>query len=123
MRRGSSPATYSRCWTNSTDCPKYGLLCSPDRNPSTTFLACNSSREILAIASGCKNLLESRVTRQFAFFGGGFLHQPLDHLVGGDAFALGREVCDDPMPEHGSRQGGNVVGRHIAPSVEERPGF
>src|ERR1044071_7541712 len=120
MRLGSSPATYSRCWTNSTDCPKYGLLCRPDRNPSTTFLACNSSREILAIASGCKNLLESRVTRQFAFFGGDFLHQSLDHLVGGDPFALCREVRDDPVPQHRGRELCDVIGRNVAPAVEER---
>ena len=35
MRRTSSPGTYSRCCTNSTDCPKYGLRCPPDKKPST----------------------------------------------------------------------------------------
>src|SRR5579872_2379928 len=114
MRRGSSPATYSRCCTNSTDCPKYGLRCKPDRNPSTTFRACSSSREIREMASGCKNLLESRVTRQLAFLRGGFLNQPLDHLVGRDPFTFGREVGDDAMSHDGCGQRRDVFGRNIA---------
>src|SRR5690606_40157832 len=57
----------SRCWTNSTDCPKYGLRCIPFRKPSTTCRAFSSSLAIREIASGCKNLLESWVTCQLAF--------------------------------------------------------
>src|SRR5215467_807871 len=119
MRRGSSPATYSRCCTNSTDCPKYGLRCRPDRNPSTTFRACNSSRAIRETASGCKNLLESRVTRELAFLRGGFLNQPLDHFVGRNAFALGREIGDDAVPHDGSRECRNIFRRNVAPPVQE----
>src|SRR5262245_59668180 len=51
----SSPATYSRCCTNSTECPKNGLRCMPEMNPSTTWRARRSSREMRAMVSGCKN--------------------------------------------------------------------
>src|SRR5436190_695384 len=44
MWRMSSPGLYSRCWTNSTDEPKNGLLCMPEMNPSTTCLARRSRR-------------------------------------------------------------------------------
>ena len=57
MRRTSSPGVYSRCCTNSTDCPKYGLRCNPDRNPSTMCRALISNREMREISSGRKNLL------------------------------------------------------------------
>src|SRR5260370_22879185 len=123
MRRGSSSATYSRCCTNSTDWPKYGLRCSPDRNPSTTSRAWSSSRDIREMASGCKNLLESRVTRQLTFLRGGFLDQPLDHLVGRNAFAFGRKVGDDAVPHDGRRQCRNVFGRDIAAPVKQRAGL
>src|SRR5260370_38287903 len=119
MRRGSSSATYSRCCTNSTDWPKYGLRCSPDRNPSTTLRACSSSREIREMASGCKNLLESRVTRQLAFLRGGFLDQPLDHFVGRNAFALSREIRDDAVPHDSRGQRRNVFGGNVAAAVQE----
>ena len=45
-------AAFAPSWTKSIDCPKYGLLCIPDRKPSTTLRASISSREIRAIASG-----------------------------------------------------------------------
>src|SRR5262245_33125919 len=48
----SSPGTYSRCCTNSTECPKNGLRCMPEMKPSTTWRARRSSREMRAIVSG-----------------------------------------------------------------------
>src|SRR5262245_60097581 len=50
----SSPRTYSRCCTNSTECPKNGLLCMPVMNPSTTSLARRSSRAVRATTSGAR---------------------------------------------------------------------
>ena len=79
---------------NSTDCPKYGLRCIPDRKPSTMCRARRSSREMRAIASGCKNLLESGITRKLVFFGGSNLDQAIDDVVGGYAFAFGGEIED-----------------------------
>src|SRR5262245_19493453 len=48
----SSPATYSRCCTNSTEWPKNGLLCIPEMKPSTTCRARRSSREMRAMVCG-----------------------------------------------------------------------
>src|SRR5437762_31903 len=52
--RRSSPGTYSRCCTNSTEWPKTGLLCMPEMKPSTTCRARRSSRVMRAIVSGCR---------------------------------------------------------------------
>src|SRR5882757_1201055 len=52
----SSPGTYSRCWANSTEKPWYGLLCMPDRYPSTTRRACNSRLRTLARMRGSRYL-------------------------------------------------------------------
>src|SRR6185437_9553467 len=60
----SSPGTYSRCWTNSTDCPKVGLLCMPVRNPSTTCRARKSSCEMRAIVLGSRNRFGSSSLRR-----------------------------------------------------------
>src|SRR5688572_33090099 len=99
MRRRSSPGTYSRCWRNSIDCPKYGLRCAPERKPSTMCLARRSIRAMRWMASGCKNLLEAGIAGQFVFLGRSDLKQAIDDLVGGHAFAFGREVDDQPMPQ------------------------
>src|SRR5579884_3800382 len=48
----SSPGTYSRCCTNSTEWPKNGLLCMPEMNPSTTWRARRSRRLMRASVSG-----------------------------------------------------------------------
>src|SRR5262249_3842328 len=50
----SSPIVYSRCCTNSIECPKTGLLCMPEMNPSTTWRARRSSRLIRAMVCGCR---------------------------------------------------------------------
>src|SRR5207247_1412213 len=42
-RRGSSPATYARCWRNSTLAPRIGLRCGPVVAPSTTRRAVSVS--------------------------------------------------------------------------------
>src|SRR5262245_28867484 len=80
--RKSSPGVYCRCWRNSTDCPKYGLRCMPDRKPSTMCRALNSSLAIRLTASGCKNLLEADIAGQFIFLGGSVREQAVDDLVG-----------------------------------------
>src|SRR5688572_12690364 len=87
--RKSSPRAYSRCWRNSTDWPKYGLRCIPERNPSTMCRARISSREIRLIASGCKNLFEAGIAGELVFLGGGAGDQAVDYAVGRDAVALG----------------------------------
>src|SRR5262249_7703731 len=52
--RRSSPRTYSRCCTNSTEWPKNGLLCMPVMKPSTTCWARRSSRLMRAITVGSR---------------------------------------------------------------------
>src|SRR5207237_6921481 len=96
--RRSSPVVYLRCCRNSTDCPKYGLLCIPERNPSTMCRARTSSREMRLIASGCKNLFEPGIAGELVFLGGGAGDQSFDDLIGADAVALGREVHDQTVP-------------------------
>ena len=49
--------------------------------------------------------------------------QPVDHVVGGDAFALGGEVEHQPVPQHGLGQGLDVVGRDVGPAVQQGPGL
>src|SRR5262245_48220153 len=107
--RSSSPMTYSRCCKNSTDCPKYGLRCIPDKKPSTICRARRSKRPMRLIASGCKNLLESGIAGQGVFFGGGDTENPFDHAVDGHAFAFGREIQHDAMAEHRRGERGDVV--------------
>src|SRR5436190_14463888 len=118
--RRSSPVVYSRCWRNSTDCPKYGLLCIPERNPSTMCRARTSSREIRLIASGCKNLFEPGIARELVFLGGGAGNQSIDDLVGADAVALGGEVDNQAVPQDGLHQRLNVVGRNVGPAAKQR---
>src|SRR5437773_5565687 len=96
--RRSSPVPYSRFWRNSTDCPKYGPLCIPERNPSTMCRARTSSREIRLIASGCKNCFEPGIARELVFLGGGASDQSFNDLIGADAVALGREIHDQAVP-------------------------
>src|SRR5207245_568221 len=119
--RRSSPTVYSRCWRNSTDCPKYGLRCIPERKPSTICRARRSSREIRLIASGCKNLLESGITGQLVFLGRCDLDEALDDVVRRDPFALGGKIEHEPMPQHGLGQGLNVVGGDVRAAVQEGP--
>src|SRR5215211_7786383 len=54
MWRMSSPGTYSRCWTNSTENPRKGLLWSPMRSPSTTPRAFSPRASARASTSGCR---------------------------------------------------------------------
>src|SRR5215218_6836990 len=103
-RRRSSPAAYSRCWRNSTDCPKYGLRCMPLRRPSTMCRARISNRPIRLITSGCKDLLEAVVMNQLVFVRGGDFKQAVDNVVASNAIAFGREIHDQPMTEHGLGQ-------------------
>src|SRR5262245_50380501 len=51
----SSPRVYSRCCTNSTECPKNGLLCMPEMKPSTTCRARRSRCAMRAMVAGWKN--------------------------------------------------------------------
>src|SRR5436189_714300 len=108
--RRSSPMTYSRCCRNSTDCPKYGLLCIPERNPSTMCRARTSSREMRLIASGCKNLFEPGIARELVFLGGGAGDQSFDDLIGADTVALGGEVHDEAVSQDRPGQRLNVIG-------------
>src|SRR6476646_1093693 len=116
--RRSSPVTYSRCCRNSTDCPKYGLLCIPERKPSTMCRARISSREIRLIASGCKNLFEPGIAGELVFLGGSAGDQAIDDLVGGDAVALGGEIHDQPVTQHRFDQGLNVIGRDVRATTQ-----
>src|ERR671918_354347 len=99
-RRRSSPGTYSRCCTNSTDCPKYGLRCMPLSSPSTIWRARISRRPIRLITSGCKDLLEAVVMEELVFVRGGNFKEAVDDLIGRDAVALGGEIHHDTMPQH-----------------------
>src|SRR6476646_9194469 len=107
--RRSSPVTYSRCCRNSIDCPKYGLLCIPERNPSTMCRALTSSREIRLIASGCKNLFEPGIAGELVFLGGSAGDQACDKRAGAHAVALSGEIDHEAMPQHGFREGLNVI--------------
>src|SRR5688572_22968164 len=111
--RRSSPRAYSRCWRNSTDCPKYGLLCIPERNPSTMCRARISSREIRLIASGCKNLFEPGIARELVFLSGRAGDQAVDDTIGADPVALRGEVDHNPVPQHGLGQCLNIVGGDV----------
>src|SRR3954464_5817742 len=119
--RRSSPVTYSRCCKNSTDCPKYGLLCIPERKPSTMCRARTSSREMRLIASGCKNLFEPGIAGKLVFLGGGAGDQAIDNLVGADAVAVGGEIDDQAVPQHGPGQRLNARRRDVCPPAQERP--
>ena len=90
-------------------------------SPSTMCRARSSSREIRLIASGCKNLLESGIAGQFIFLGWSFSEQSINDVIGRDAIAFGREVDDDPMPQHRLGQRLNVVGRHMRSAVQQAP--
>src|SRR3954470_8549798 len=119
--RRSSPVVYSRCCRNSTDCPKYGLLCIPERNPSTMCRARISRREIRLIASGCKNLFEPGIAGELIFLGGSAGDQSVDDLVGRDAVALGCEVHHEAVPQHGLGEGLNVVGADVRAATQQGP--
>src|SRR5687768_4310725 len=116
--RRSSPVTYSRCWRNSTDWPKYGLLCIPARKPSTTCRARISKREMRLIASGCKYLFEPGIAYQLIFLGGRGGNQAVDDLVGGDPVALRGEVHHQPVPQHRFGQCLDVLRGHVGTAVE-----
>ena len=58
-----------------------------------------SSREIRLIASGCKNRLESGIVGQFIMVGRCRFKNLVDDGVGGNAFALGRETENQPVPQ------------------------
>src|SRR5262245_49800279 len=111
--RRSSPVAYSRCCRNSTDWPKYGLRCIPERNPSTMCRARTSSREIRLIASGCKNLFEPGIAGELVFLGGCAGDQAVDDLVGRNPVALRGEVDDQAVPQHRLDQGLNVIGADV----------
>src|SRR5438093_326425 len=117
--RRSSPVTYSRCCRNSTDWPKYGLLCIPERNPSTMCRARISSREIRLIASGCKNLFEPGIAGELVFLGGGAGDQAVDDLVGGHAVALSGEIDNQTVPQDRLGEGLNIVGGYVRAPPEQ----
>src|SRR3954469_7701769 len=108
--RRSSPLTYSRCCRNSTDYPKQGLPCSPERKPSTTGPARTSSREIRLIASGCKNLFEPGIAEELVFLSGGAGNETVDNLVGRDSVALSGEVHDQSVPQDRTGERLDVLG-------------
>src|SRR3954465_5062821 len=60
----SSPATYGRCWANSTLMPWYGERCMPVIRPSTIRRARRSRAEMRA------SVLGSRYLRYSAAWGG-----------------------------------------------------
>ena len=74
---------------------------------------------IRATASGCKNLLESEVIGQFVFFRRCHVDQLLDDVVRRDAFAFGREVHDQAVPQNRLGQGLDVFGRDVRAAVEQ----
>src|SRR5262245_17332943 len=57
MWRMSSPGTYSRCWTNSTENPRNGDLWSPTRRPSTIDRALIPSASARERTEGCRYVL------------------------------------------------------------------
>ena len=63
----SSPGVYSRWLANSTENPWNGLRCRPEMNPSTTSLACKSSRVIFERTFGSRYFFSSS-TVLFAMF-------------------------------------------------------
>src|SRR5262245_47493500 len=119
--RRSSPVTYSRCCRNSTDCPKYGLLCIPERKPSTMCRARTSSREIRLIASGCKNLFEPGIARELIFLGGGAGDQAVDDPVRRYAVALRRKIHDQSMSQHRLGQCLDIVRADVCPPAQQCP--
>src|SRR4051812_4318531 len=121
--RRSSPVTYSRCCRNSTDCPKYGLRCIPERKPSTMCRARISSREMRLIASGCKNLFEPGIAGELVFLGGSAGDQSVDDLVGADSVALGGEIDDQAVTQHRLRERLNVIRRDVGAPSQQRPGL
>src|SRR5688500_17464188 len=121
--RRSSPATYSRCCRNSIDCPKYGLRCIPERNPSTMCRARTSSREIRLIASGCKNLFEPGIVGQLVFLGGCAGDQAVDDFVRIHSVALCGEVHDQAVPQHGLGERLDIVGGDMRAALEQCPGL
>src|SRR5688500_402391 len=119
--RRSSPRAYSRCCKNSTDCPKYGLRCIPERNPSTMCRARSSSREIRLLASGCKYLFEPGIAGELVFLGGGAGDQAVDDFVGADSVALRGEVHDQAVPQHRLGQGLDVVRADVRSAADQGP--
>src|SRR5262249_14999821 len=115
MCRMSSPGTYSRCWTNSTEKPRKGLLCSPMRSPSTMPRAFRPRASARAKTSGW------RVS------GMSVLRHRLEHLaddvLDADALRLGREVRDQPVPEDRRGDGGNVVGGRVEVAAQDGVGL
>src|SRR5262245_51918369 len=129
MCRISSPGTYSRCSANSTLKPWYGLRWSPEMNPSTMSRAFTSSRAIFERNLGSRYFLGSED------FGGSCILQArgcMDRRVGKEtvddgarrhALGLGAEVRQDPVPQHRVGHRLDVIRRHIASAVQDRPRF
>src|SRR6476660_9981001 len=118
--RRSSPWAYSRCCKNSTDCPKYGLLCIPERKPSTMCRARISSREMRLIASGCKNLFEPGIAGELVFLGGSAGDQSVDDLIRGDSIALSCKIDNQAVPQDGLGQRLDIIGADVRPTAEQR---
>ena len=55
--------------------------------------------------------------------GGHRLDEPLDDGVGVDALGFGVEVGDEPMPQHRSREGADVLHRHVVAPVHQGAGL
>src|SRR5947208_10301577 len=109
MCRMSSPGTYSRCWTNSTENPRNGDLWSPTRRPSTI------ERALIPSASARERTPGWRYSGMVlgGEFLGGRLDEPLDHVVHRDPLALGGEVHDQPVAEDRRGHGDHVVAGHV----------
>src|SRR5258708_36495684 len=49
--------------------------------------------------------------------------EPPHNVIRLDAFGLGVEVRDDPVPQHRSGHGPDVLARNIIAAMQHRPGF
>src|SRR6185369_8938812 len=109
----SSPGTYPRCSAKSTDAPKYGALCRPLMNPSTTARATSSRLPMRARTAGSMNrapgiawkscaMSHTRTRQRHG------VEQTIDDRVGGHAFRLRVEVRDDTVAQHRMREIANV---------------
>src|SRR4051812_4286777 len=115
MCRVSSPAMYSRCWTNSTENPRYGDLWSPTRRPSTICRALRPSASARARTSGwrrCEGMLNGDRLGRVA---DELLHDLLDR----HPLALGGEVQDEPVPQHRAGDRDDVVTGHVVRAAEQ----
>src|SRR5262249_47050979 len=115
MWRTSSPGTYSRCCTNSTEKPRYGLLWSPTRKPSTMGRAFSPRASARASPAGAREMV---IASRRRIPGDGVEDAPR-HVLRGDAFTLGGEIRNEPMPQNGHGDGGDVLGGDVAAALQQ----